>query len=134
MGHTIWIEVYGRPGSETHNDMGVLLRLDKQLDVLAEKLDVVKITSFYDYRSLIEDRGVSEDELPDPVWFDSAIGLATFKALRLCLEANWDALGWTPDAGREHWQRQIMNDLQFCQSVLEDAVLKGQAFRLLLVG
>ncbi len=133
MGHTIWIEVSGRPESETHRDMSVPLRLDKQLDVLAEKLRVAKVTSFYDYRELIKSYGDGTEELPEPVWFDSTIGLATFKALRLGLEANWDALDWRPDKSQQHWPRSLLDDLQFCQSVLEDAVLKGQVFRLLIV-
>lgn len=29
MGNTIWREVQGRPGSETHADMSKLLRLEK---------------------------------------------------------------------------------------------------------
>jgi hypothetical protein len=133
MGNVIWIDIRDRPGSETHNDLGVPLELDKQLDVLAEKLGVAKITSFYDYRELIKALGDDQEELPEPVWFDSNVGLATFKALRVCLEANWDALEWTPDKSQQHWPQSLMDDLRFCQSVLEEAVLKGQAFRLLIV-
>jgi hypothetical protein len=113
--------------------MGVPLRLDKQLDVLAEKLGVAKITSFYDYRELIKAYDSDKEALPDPVWFDSAIGLATFKALRLCLEGNWGALDWTPNNSQEHWPQSLMDNLRFCESLLEDALLKGQSFRLLIV-
>jgi hypothetical protein len=133
MGNTVWIDVRGRSGSETHDDMNVLLRLNQQLDVLAVSLGVTKLTEFYDYRELILSyEGDGEEIVPDQ-WFDSTNGLVTFKALRLCLESNWDALGWTPDKFKQHWRRTLMDHLEFCEKVLEQAVLNEQEFRLLIV-
>jgi hypothetical protein len=134
MGHTAWIDVRGRAAAETHCDMNVLLRLDQQLDVLACSLGVTKLTEFYDYRELIlnHDGEEGEEEVPDE-WFDSTKGLATLKALRLCLEANWDALGWIPGESQQHYPRMLMDHFRFCEKTLEEAVLKGQEFRLLIV-
>jgi hypothetical protein len=137
MGNTVWIDVRGRAGSETHHDMNVLHGLDQQLDALANSLGVTKLTEFYDYRELIllaRAAGVDQDneEVSDE-WFDSTNGLATFKALRLCLETNWDALGWTPGESELHYPPTLMSHLEFCEKVLEEAVLNGQEFRLLIV-
>jgi hypothetical protein len=130
MGNTAWIDVRGRAGSETHHDMNVLLRLDQRLDVLAVSLGVTKLTEFYDYRELIFSY---DEEIVPGQWFDSANGLATFKALRLSLETDWDALGWTLNESQQHWRRTLMDDLGFCEKVLEQAVLNEQEFRLLIV-
>jgi hypothetical protein len=133
MGNTAWIDVRGRAGSETHHDMNVLLRLDQRLDVLAVSLGVTKLTEFYDYRELIFGYDGDCEQTVSDQWFDSTDGLATFKALRLCLETNWDAFGWTPDESEQHWRRMLMDDLEFCEEVLEQAVLSEQEFRLLIV-
>ena len=42
MGHTIWVEVHGRPLKETADDSSTMHRLMDNLDVLAGKLDVRK--------------------------------------------------------------------------------------------
>jgi hypothetical protein len=133
MGNTAWIDVRGRAGSETHHDMSVLLRLDQRLDVLAVSLGVTKLTEFYDYRELISKHDRDDEEIVADQWFDSTSGLATFRALRLFLESNWDAFGWTPDESEQHWRRTLMDDLGFCEKVLEQAVSNEQEFRLLIV-
>jgi hypothetical protein len=133
MGNTIWIEVRGRPANETHEDMNVLHALEKHLDVLAEKLGVTSLTDFYDYGEPLANFGDAEDELPDPSWFDSAKGLESFGTLRACLEKNFASLDWRPVGSEQHYPQTLFEQLQFCQSVLEEAVRKGQQFRLLIV-
>jgi len=162
MGDTIWIEAQGRAGRETHNDMSVLLRLDKYLDVLAEKLGVAKLTEFYDYGAMADDfddddadGGKDDDEIDESdgdeedddseeeerddvqltgrVWFDSAKGLETVKTLREHLEKDFDALNWKPDESRRHFPRSLLEDLQFCQTILDEAVANGRKFHLLIV-
>jgi len=139
MGNTLWIESQGRPGVETHNDMSVLLRLDKPLDALADKLGVARLTTFYDYSPLNEafDDLLDEDSKTEspagPVWFDSAKGLESVKALRLHLETDFASLNWSPSKSQTQWPQLLMDDLKFCQTVLEEAVRRGQAFRLMIV-
>ncbi len=148
MGSTVWIEVEGRLGAETHNDMNVLLRLEKPLDVLAEKLGVSKLSSFFDWSvmdaaadaELLAISGAEEHEAgdgtatsPDASWFDPAAGLAAIMALRQRLEEDWDALAWTPERSQQHWREGLMEDLRFCQTVLEDAIETGRRFRLVIV-
>ncbi len=101
MGHTIWIEVDGHPGSETPQGMSILEDLHKHLDALAEKLGVAR--------------------------------LATFRALRRRLEEDFSALGWEPDKSTQHYPPELMKELRFCEQVLEEAVKKGQRFRLMIV-
>jgi hypothetical protein len=148
MGSTVWIEVEGRPGAETHNDMNVLLQLEKPLDALAEKLGVSKLSSFFDWSvmdaaadaELPAISGAVELEAgdgtatpPDASWSGSASGLAAITALRRRLEEDWDALAWTPERSQQHWAKSLMEDLRFCQTILEDAVETGRRFRLVIV-
>jgi len=145
VGHTIWIDTKGRPEAE-HTDMSVLLRLDKELDALAEKLGVEKLTNFYDYSVLQDEYGDldeageedadetgEESETPAGSWFDSAKGLQTVKALRSQLLKDFSALSWAPDESRRHWPQSLLEDLELCESTLSEAVANGWQFRLLIV-
>jgi hypothetical protein len=139
VGQTIWIDVRGRPGSETHNDMSVLLRLDRELDALAEKFGVAKLSDFHDtsqlideYKSILEEAGV-DSSVPDPSWVDSSTGLETVTTLRLHLERDFSVLNWQPDKSRKHWPENLLNDLRFCEKVLNEAVSNAQPFRLMIV-
>ena len=137
MGHTIWIEAKGR-GSETHNDMSVLHAVQKELDDLAGRLGVTKLTAFYDYEALLDyykDEVGSDDsvEAPGPSWFDSADGLKSVATIRKELEESFDSLKLKSDKPRKHYEQKLLEDLRFCQSVLEKALADGQSFRLLVV-
>ena len=151
MGHTIWVEVHGRPLKETAEDSSTMHRLMEKLDVLAGKLGVRKLSEFYDYSELEEAYGdLGEDEGGDgeeePVseltltgrqangeWFDSAIGLDSVRKLRQHLAERFDDLGFTPDRSNAHWPKQLMDDLNHTETILTEAASRGQRFRLLIV-
>ncbi len=133
MGHTLWIEDRGRPGSETHDDMGVLLRLQKPLDALAAKLGVAKLSSFYDYSELERAYDGVNEPICTPEWFDSTSGLRSVTRLRSTLENDFGALEWKPDTGEAHWPASLLDDLRSCEVVLKEAVANGREFRLLVV-
>jgi hypothetical protein len=132
MSIAIWIDVNPRR-EETLSDMTVLNALAKELDALAERLGVNKVSSFFDYRELIRGSGEAEKDLPAPVWFDAATGLAAFSALHKKLKSDWAALSWTPNKSQGHWPERLMENLAFCCSVLQDAVTRKEKFRLLIV-
>jgi hypothetical protein len=96
MGHTIWVEVQGRPLKETADDYSTTHRLMDALDVLAGKVGVRALGDFYDYSELEKAYGDLGDDgaldggehegnfSPEPtveerqaagVWFGSAVGL-----------------------------------------------------------
>lgn len=134
MGNTIILDVCDLLEAGRYGDMGAMYGLSDALDALAERLDVSKLSAFFDYRELIE--AYDEDpeaEVPPPSWFDAADGLGTIKSLRLRLMENFDALGWTPDKSTAHWPGQLMKELEFCESTLGSAVAVGQPFRLRIV-
>jgi hypothetical protein len=160
MGHTIWVEVHGRPLNETADDSSIMHRLDRELDALAARLNVPKLTDFYDYSELEEayrefdpeaeaaddddDDGDAEgaEDPAEPTlegrqakgeWFDSNQGLTSVRALRAHLREDFDALGFKPDESRAHWPRQLMQELAKCETILMDAAARGKQFRLLIV-
>jgi hypothetical protein len=47
--------------------------------------------------------------------------------------SDWPALNWNPGKGQEHWPANLMEDLAFCQTVLEDAVSNNAKFRLMII-
>ena len=118
MGHTIWVEVHGRPLKETADDSSTMHRLMDNLDVLAGKLGVRKLSDFYDYSELEEAYGDLSDEgedteddgeeesAPEPTlekhqakgeWFDSAVGIDSIRKLRQRLTERFDDLDFRPD-------------------------------------
>lgn len=62
MGNTIWVQVQGRPTSETASDSSIMHRLMDNLDALAEKLHVRKLSEFYDYSALNAAFAESDEE------------------------------------------------------------------------
>ena len=74
MGDTIWVEVHGRPLEETASDSGKMLRLERQLEALAVKLGVTKLSEFYDYSELPDafEDGDEEPEEGDDAAADEA--------------------------------------------------------------
>jgi hypothetical protein len=147
MGHTIWVEVHGRSGDDPARDNSIMLRLQDQLDALATKLGVPKLSEFYDYSELeaaYGDLGGDEDEaeVDDPPdnhgqnagdWFEPGPALAAVQALEDHLAQHPEALGFVPDRSRAHWPVALKEELRHCRSVLEDAVSRGQQLRFLIV-
>lgn len=129
MGSTIWIEVDGVPGCETHEDLSVLHALADELDALAKTLGVTEPSAFYDYAALLP-----VDEREGPEWFDAREGLRAMAALRAALEEDFGRLGWTPDASRRHFPESLLREVRFCERVLSEGARSGRRFRLMIVG
>lgn len=154
MGHTIWVEINGRPLNETADDSSTMHRLMDNLDVLAGKLGVRKLSDFYDYSELEEayadlsdegeDTGDDGEEEPAPKptleerqakgeWFDSVVGLDSVRRLHQRLTERFDDLGFKPDRSTAHWPKQLLDELSHTEAILSEAVSRGQRFRLLIV-
>jgi hypothetical protein len=155
MGDTIWVDVEGRAKSDVPSDNSIMLRLDKELEKIAEKLGVSKLTSFYDYSVMADafgdfGEGGEEDEdeegegdgagaggadggEPGGTWFDPSDALAAVRAIRQHLLQQPNDLGFKPDASRSHWPADLMKELECVQGVLEDAATRSRKFRFLIV-
>lgn len=116
MGNAIWIEVQGRPGAETHEDLRALHRLSERLDGMAATLRVTAPSAFFDYSPLFP-----PEEREPASWFDSKQGLETVAALRRRLE------------GDDAWPAALMEELAWCERVLVEAVRDDRPFRLMIV-
>lgn len=57
MGDTIWVDVHGGSEDDLPSDNSIMLRLDKHLDKLADKIGVAKLTTFYDYSAMEDEFG-----------------------------------------------------------------------------
>jgi hypothetical protein len=154
MGHTIWVDVEGRPDDDLPSDTSLMLRLEKHLDKLAGKLRVVKLSSFYDYSELGEyygditgdnvgssasvdeednDDDSASNDRPRGSWFDPQPALAAVTAIRDHLSKHPDDLGFRPDSSTAHWPADLMDELRHCRAVLQDAAHCGRRFRFLIV-
>src|SRR5687768_5512352 len=145
MGLTIWVDVEGRADDEPRWDNSIMLQLERQLDKLAAKLGVARLTTFYDYTALEEDfaeppeaeteaeGGGADDAASRGSWFDPAAALAAVRAIRQHLMRKPDDLEFKPDAPRAHWPAYLMEDLEHVQGVLEDAAARDRKFRFLIV-
>jgi len=150
VGNTIWVEIHGRPLSETGNDSSTVHRLIEELDNLSAKLGVAKLSSFLDYSELNRsfgdfdsDADESDEEEPEELsleqkqaegdWFDSNTGLTALRTLRQHLVDHFDDLGFKSDNSTKHWPGQLMDELQSCESLVEQAAAQGAKFRLTIV-
>jgi hypothetical protein len=145
MGHTIWVDVRGRSKNDLPRDNSIMLRMKDQLDRLARKLRVSKLSDFYDYSELeaqygdFEEDGSEADAEPAGdgqsrgSWFDSGQALAAVRAIYEHLQQHPEDLGFKPDPSRTHWPGALMDELKHCQTVLEEAVSRGHQFRFLIV-
>lgn len=129
MGHTVWIEVQGRPGADTHEDLSILHALADYLDACAKTLGVTAPSAFFDYSSLLP----AEDHAT-PSWFDANRGRESVAALVRALREDFGNLRWSPDASEEHWPDYLLQELTFCEGILAEAARDGQPFRLMVVG
>src|SRR5262249_12346882 len=131
---------------EPSQDNSIMLRLKEHLDRLAAKLNVAKLSDFHDYSELeaqYSDFGEDDDEgdgadMPDDgeargKWFDCGPALAAVRALHEHLVRHPEALDFKPSASRAHWPAQLLEELKYCQTVLEQAVAQGRQFRFLIV-
>ena len=146
MGHTIWVDVQGRPADETPGDSSIMLRLMEKLDVLADKLHVPQLSAFYDYTELdkaygaptAEGDGIGSESASigrqvSGSWFEAADGLKSIKALRQRLSENFAELDFTADRSKGHWPGALMDELRSAEAILERATAKNQRFRFLIV-
>lgn len=146
MGATIWVDVEGRTEDDLLSDNSIMLRLEEQLARLSGKLGVPNLADFYDYSEMEEqfadrpdddahDDAVDDDEEPTPrgAWFEPAQALAAVRAIHDHLEQHPADLDFKPDASRQHWPSDLMEELKDCRGVLEDAAANGKKFRFLIV-
>ena len=154
MGHTIWVEIQGQPLEETAQDSSIMHRLMDELDALAVKLNVAKLSDFLDYSELEEAygdlEGDDEDDDEDDAalehaeptlqerqlrgeWFDCADGFRSISTLRAHLREHFEDLGFVPDEGRSHWPVQLMDELAHSERVIGEAAQHQLRFRLLIV-
>ena len=146
MGHTIWVDVQGRGKGELPRDNSIMLRLKDELDRLADKLQVAKLSQFYDYSVLEEEYADVAEEagLMDAVkatssgkhggaWFEAGPALAAVRTIHDHLLQHPEDLGFKADRGRSHWPDHLMDELKSCRATLEAALSGGRKFRFLIV-
>jgi hypothetical protein len=139
MGNTIWVGIRDQAKDDLPQDNSIMLRMEKELDRLAKKLKVVKLSKFYDYSELEVEFGDLEDDEEfeiverEGVWFDPGPALAAVKAIRAHLAQHPEDLGFKPDASRQHWPKDLMAELNYCEAMLSDAMARGKEFRFLIV-
>jgi hypothetical protein len=102
VGNTIWVDVEGRPEANLPPDNSIMLRLMDQLDGLADRLKVAKLSEFFDYivvEAEYADLEASSDAECDSsgTWFDTKRALDAVRAIDNRLSEDFTALDWHPD-------------------------------------
>ena len=138
MSDTIWLEVSdGREKSGGERDNSIMLKLTSELDTLAERLGVSKLSTFYDSTALADAyAGEFEDvEVPqvESVWFDAGPGRGAVEAILAELRSNAAAIRYPSDPSRGHWPDALLDELQYCHASLAQAEQRGLRFHFLIV-
>ena len=115
MGNTIWLQIK-REGKVTggERDNSIMLRLERELDGLADELTVARPSSFYG-------------------WHNPDVGLKTISALLHTLRENPERLEYPRDPSRAHWPELLLQELTYCESSLKSATDEGCRFRFRVV-
>jgi hypothetical protein len=145
MSDTIWVDVHGRSKGDLPRDNTIMLKMKSQLDRLSKKLNVAKLSEFYDYSELEDQYGDFDEEDPTGAsdsegdhqsngsWYDAADAFVAVRAIHDHLAQHPEDLGLKPDQTRAHWPTLLMEELADCATVLEAAVSHGRQFRFLIV-
>ncbi|HXY32984.1 MAG TPA: hypothetical protein VEI07_02090 [Planctomycetaceae bacterium] len=142
MGTTIWVDVEGRPEDDVPPDHSIMFQLMDELDELSDRLKVAKLSEFCDYSVMAGEFAeelaglelpLEDENNPSGRWFDPGRPLEAVRAIHDRLSADFTALSWVPDRSRDHWPTVLMEELQHCRTVLEEAQARGQKCRLLIV-
>jgi hypothetical protein len=154
MGSAIWIEIKGRPFKETAYDCCKILRLDDELDEVAIRHELSKLSSFFDWTEMarLAELEISEDADLKPEfrdltgeplavreqtgdWFDSSQGLKTIQTLQGRLNEIDEAIRSRTSSAKdfERYRGELLDELKLCERFLTEAVAAGQPFRLLVV-
>jgi hypothetical protein len=138
MGDTIWLQVNdGQETSGGERDNTMMLRVEKQLDAFAEKLGVSKLSGFYDYSALAGayESEFEEVELPEAegAWFDAKAGELAVGEILKALREGSPPLELKLDDSQAHWPEALVEELEYCHSVLAEAAQRGHQFRFTIV-
>jgi hypothetical protein len=112
-----------------------MLRLQEPLDDLCTKLGVPKLSDFYDHSELEAMYGDSDEggEEPGDTWYDPSPALTAVLTIRDHLAQHPEELALSADPSRKHWPSALMDELEHCRSVLQEAASRGERFRFLIV-
>ena len=115
MGNTIWLQVK-RGGKVTggERDNSIMLRLEAELDRLADELAVARPSAFY-------------------TWQDPNVGHRTISALLRALRESPERVQYPSDPSRAHWRELLLQELSYCETSLQSAADKGCRFRFRVV-
>lgn len=143
MGNTLWLNIRKGDSIECNqSDHSIMYNLDVQLDGIARRLGVRRLSDYYDWSDLEDDflaeMGEDQDEgdadgersIDDLEWFDPRQGLATVEALLKHIHEHPDLFLFENDSSRSHWRNMLLDELEDCRSVLADAAQEGRSFHL----
>lgn len=140
MSDTIWLEISDgieKTGGERDNSM--MLKLSEELDALADKLGVPKLSSFFDDSALVGEYAEELEDIDvdippvDPVWFDAGVGSQAVGALLSALHDGPAELGTKLDASRSDWLAMLLEELEYCRGTLKGAAQRSERFHFLVV-
>jgi uncharacterized protein YerC len=144
MGMTLWVNI--RDGAERYSnqeDHSAMLTLRDELDNLAQRLNVQKLSDFYDYTEIEIELKLSVNSIDnlkesfeetwdndDAQWFSPETGIATLTALLKHLEQTPQSL----DLSQSRWDiNDLIDELQNCKIELMQAMEKGHPFHFCMV-
>jgi hypothetical protein len=115
------------------------LLLETELDALADRLGVPRLSAFYDHSALASEYAEELGEVADAgepaaaTWFDAQACRATVVALLDELRARPETLRFKARSSTSHWPASLLDDLDDLKSGLDEAVARGHKCRLLIV-
>ncbi len=131
MGATLWMQLTdGVTVIGGDRDNSIMLRLASELDAVAARLGVRRLSAFHDMTGvsfiarILQRRGA---------WFNIEEGRRTFGSVLVELRERPESLGFVPDRSRAHWPSALIDELEYCLSMLNNAAPEQKQFRIRVV-
>jgi hypothetical protein len=115
LGDTLWLQVK-RAGKVTggERDNSIMLRLERELDELADELGVTRPSSLR-------------------AWSKATVGYEAIDAILRALQESPQRVRYPPDPSRAHWPDLLLQELTHCAGVLRVAAGDGCPIRFRIV-
>jgi len=138
MGTTIWV-LSNKTAEGDDWDHSALFHAVEELDPICERLGLVKISTFLDWKDF-EANMSEDDEFPDEEalrdkasWFNPLEALPMLRALREYLTSNKSERESLLGQAKEYLLEELLEDLDDCISKVEKIATDGDLFHFCVV-
>jgi len=139
MGTTIWVLSKNEVTEGDDWDHSALFYAVEKLDLICDRLGLVKLSTFLDWTDFDLNMSEDDDEFPDAElsdrvsWFHPSEALPMLRSLREYVASNESEIVSLLEEGKEHLSEELLEDLDDCISKVKKIEIEGDLFHFCVV-